>query len=126
MQNVTCFFKVSNADQFKLPEELDPKEKLPFSWKWSEERQDDFDQNPKNCSGCRKTSRGMPSVGCDFCSNVYHLDCLDPPLCEIPRVSAKRDPNLRAYQGCQALKSKSSQFIGRREPIGSQLLKMQK
>ena len=88
---------MSNADQFKLPEELDPKEKLPFSWKWSEERQDDFDQNPKNCSGCRKTSRGMPSVGCDFCSNVYHLDCLDPPLCEIPRVSAKRDPKLRAY-----------------------------
>jgi len=26
----------------------------------------------------------VPSVQCDFCPAVYHLDCLDPPLCEIP------------------------------------------
>lgn len=76
--------QVVNAEQFKLPDALDPKEKLPFSWKWSEERQDDYDTYPKNCTQCAKTSRHVPSVGCDFCSNVYHLDCLDPPLCEIP------------------------------------------
>ena len=28
----------------------------------------------------------MPSVSCDFCPLVYHLDCLDPPICEIPTV----------------------------------------
>ena len=38
------------------------------------------------CTACFKTCRGVPSVGCDFCSSIYHLDCLDPPLCEIPRV----------------------------------------
>ncbi len=37
------------------------------------------------CFACSKTSRNVPSVGCDFCPNVYHLDCLNPPLCEIPK-----------------------------------------
>ena len=76
-----------NAEQFKLPPELHPNEQLPFSWKWKEERQDDYDTYPKNCYVCGKTSRGMPTVACDFCPLVYHLDCLDPPLCEIPTVS---------------------------------------
>ena len=78
-----------NAEQFKLPPELHPNEQLPFSWKWKEERQDDYDTYPKNCYVCGKTSRGMPTVACDFCPLVYHLDCLDPPLCEIPTVSKK-------------------------------------
>lgn len=77
--------QVSNAEQFKLPDELEPREQLPFSWKWSDERQDDFSTYPKNCCVCSKTSRGVPSVACDFCVSVYHLDCLDPPLCEMPR-----------------------------------------
>ena len=79
--------QVVNAEEFKLPKELENKESLPFSWKWSDERHDDYDQFPKNCAGCSKTSRKVPSIGCDFCPSVYHLDCLDPPLCEIPRVS---------------------------------------
>jgi len=82
--------QVINATQFNLPEALDPREPLPFSWKWSDERQDDYDAHPRLCFACSKTSRGVPSVGCDFCPNVYHLDCLDPPLCEIPRVSLHR------------------------------------
>lgn len=79
--------QVMNAEQFKLPPELHPNEQLPFSWKWKEERQDDYDTYPKNCFVCGKTSRGMPTVACDFCPLVYHLDCLDPPLTEIPTVS---------------------------------------
>ncbi len=27
----------------------------------------------------------MPAVACDYCPNIFHLDCLDPPLAEIPR-----------------------------------------
>ena len=30
-------FQVTNADQFKLPREMEMHEKLPFSWKWSNE-----------------------------------------------------------------------------------------
>lgn len=73
-----------NAEQFKLPPELNPNEHLPFSWKWKDERQDDNDVYSKNCAICSKSSRGVPSVACDFCPMMYHLDCLDPPLCEIP------------------------------------------
>lgn len=73
-----------NAEQFKLPPELNPNEHLPFSWKWKDERQDETDVYSKNCAICSKSSRGVPSVSCDFCPMVYHLDCLDPPLCEIP------------------------------------------
>jgi len=76
--------QVTNAEEFKLPQELHPHENLPFSWKWKEERRDGNDTFPKNCAVCGKTSRGVPSVSCDFCPLVYHLDCLDPPLCEIP------------------------------------------
>lgn len=78
--------QVMNAEQFKLPPELQPNEQLPFSWKWKDERQDDNDSLPKICVVCGKSTRGVPSVACDFCPNVYHLDCLDPPLCEIPTV----------------------------------------
>ena len=78
---------MTNAEEFKLPQELHPHENLPFSWKWKEERRDGNDTFPKNCAVCGKTSRGVPSVSCDFCPLVYHLDCLDPPLCEIPTVS---------------------------------------
>ena len=78
--------QISNAEEFALPKNLETKETLPFSWKWADERQDDFDTYPKNCQNCQKTSRGVPALGCDFCGSVYHLDCLDPPLCEIPKV----------------------------------------
>ena len=30
--------------------------------------------------GCRKG----PLVSCDYCSNMYHLDCLTPPLTSLP------------------------------------------
>ena len=79
--------QVVNAEQFVLPKELESSESLPFSWKWRDERQDDFDANPKLCFNCQKSSRKIPTIACDFCPAVFHLDCLDPPLCEVPKVS---------------------------------------
>lgn len=80
--------QVANADQHKLAPEFNPQENLPWSWKWSEEREDEKDSHKtKLCNVCSKSGRNMPSVACDFCPLVYHLDCLNPPLCEIPRVS---------------------------------------
>lgn len=69
-----------------------------YSWKWKEERQDDNDTFPKNCAICGKTSRGVPTVACDFCPLVYHLDCLDPPLCEIPTVSLFFDTLYKSHR----------------------------
>lgn len=31
-----------------------------------------------------RSSRLGPLVQCDFCPCVFHMDCLDPPLAEIP------------------------------------------
>merc|ERR1712226_1262800 len=77
--------QVMNAEQFKLPNEMDPKEELPFSWKWADDKADQDDHGPKFCYVCRKANRGMPAIACDYCSSIFHLDCLDPPLSEIPR-----------------------------------------
>ena len=84
--------QVMNAEQFKLPTELEARENLPFSWKWADERNQQESEAADNiyakyCSVCSRASRGMPAVKCDFCPSMYHLDCLDPPLCEVPRVS---------------------------------------
>jgi hypothetical protein len=90
--SIFAFLKVVNAEQFKLPRELESRESLPFSWKWSDERQqDDLDHAPRNCSVCHKNSRGVPAVGCDFCPCIFHLDCLDPPLCDVPKVLSPTD-----------------------------------
>ena len=89
----TLNFQVSNAEQFHLPAELDPHENLPFSWKWSDDNiGGDSNSSSKICANCSKSSRGVPAIACDFCPNIFHLDCLDPPLAEIPRV---RNPNLQ-------------------------------
>ena len=96
---IIAYFQISNAEQFNLPPELNPHEHLPFSWKWKEERHDENETFPKNCTVCNKFSRGMPIVSCDFCPCVYHLDCLDPPLCEVPSVSKhySRTPQFRKF-----------------------------
>ncbi len=97
--------KVINAEQFKLPLELESSEILPFSWKWSDERAAD-DLEPHGggngrkllCFVCAKSSRNMPAVACDFCPNVYHLDCLDPPLCEVPSKVCDNNDNYVLYR----------------------------
>jgi hypothetical protein len=63
-------FQVMNAEQFKLPAELNPQEQLPYSWKWKDERQDDHETFPKNCCVCLKSSRG---TSC-FLDTPEHVD----------------------------------------------------
>lgn len=37
------------------------------------------------CYACNKSSLGKrPIITCDFCSQNWHLDCLDPPLANPP------------------------------------------
>lgn len=37
------------------------------------------------CYHCNKSSQGRrPIIKCDFCSDYWHLDCLDPPLSNPP------------------------------------------
>ncbi|KAI6653691.1 PHD finger protein 12-like [Oopsacas minuta] len=36
------------------------------------------------CFYCNKTSQTGPTVLCDFCPLMFHLDCLDPPLTNAP------------------------------------------
>lgn len=36
------------------------------------------------CFTCRKSCRRAPLVSCDYCPLLFHLDCLDPPLCALP------------------------------------------
>lgn len=38
----------------------------------------------KVCFTCRKSCKNAPLVACDYCPLLYHLDCLDPPLCALP------------------------------------------
>merc|ERR1712083_1135240 len=37
------------------------------------------------CHVCVKSSRVGSLVKCDYCPLSFHLDCLDPPLSEVPR-----------------------------------------
>ncbi len=81
--------RVMNPEQFSLPAELDPKTALPFDWKWrSEQKQDPNGDSDllKRCFYCSKANRNMPTVQCDFCPLAFHLDCLNPPLCDVPKV----------------------------------------
>lgn len=38
----------------------------------------------KICFECRKSCKQAPLVACDYCSLLFHQDCLDPPLTAIP------------------------------------------
>lgn len=38
------------------------------------------------CDGCgRCTDNVRPIIRCDYCPSRFHLDCLDPPLADVPR-----------------------------------------
>ncbi|CAB4054876.1 unnamed protein product [Lepeophtheirus salmonis] len=53
------------------------------------------------------TSRGVPSLACDYCSSAYHLDCLDPPLCEIPKDTWMCPTHVEHFIDSNLLKSTS-------------------
>lgn len=38
----------------------------------------------KKCYECGKSCRVAPLLACDYCSLLYHLDCLNPPLTAPP------------------------------------------
>lgn len=38
----------------------------------------------RTCFICRKGWRKAPLINCDYCPLVYHIDCIDPPLTNIP------------------------------------------
>jgi len=78
-----------NAVEFELPKAINLPERFPYSWKWSTDEkrrkvEEDSDK-PLMCYICGKTNRVGPLVTCDYCPLSFHLDCLDPPMSEIPR-----------------------------------------
>jgi len=78
-----------NAVEFELPEEINLPERFPYSWKWSTDEKrrkvEEESDKPIMCYVCGKTNRVGPLVTCDYCPLSFHLDCLDPPMSEIPR-----------------------------------------
>lgn len=80
-----------NATEFELPKAINLSEVFPYSWKWStDEKRRSVETECERgthimCYVCCKTSRAGPMVTCDFCPLSFHLDCLDPPMSEIPR-----------------------------------------
>ena len=46
-----------------------------------EEEEEDDSQHDQFCKVCKE---GGDVILCDFCSCVYHLHCLNPPLKEVP------------------------------------------
>lgn len=68
---------------YKFGKEVTPKQPIPL---------DPYraltDKNSKaiNCYVCQKSSDGKRVIiPCDYCPKYYHLDCLDPPLADVPR-----------------------------------------
>lgn len=38
----------------------------------------------KLCFMCRKSCKKAPLIACDYCTSLFHQDCLDPPLTALP------------------------------------------
>lgn len=49
----------------------------------SQEPVEEFD-NPTYCEVCRQSDREDRMLLCDNCDMGYHLECLNPPLAEVP------------------------------------------
>ena len=87
------------AQEFQPPLELGAaSERFPYAWKWSSDgersrrvRGQEEEQEPgaptkvRLCYTCVRSSRLGPLISCDFCPCAFHMDCLDPPLAELPR-----------------------------------------
>ena len=88
-----------NAKEFQLPHSFGQSSNtFPFSWKWSSEQdrkrlkggEGEPELEPgqnkiRLCYSCVRSSRLGPLISCDFCPCAFHMDCLDPPLSEVPR-----------------------------------------
>nr|CAD7266830.1 unnamed protein product [Timema shepardi] len=90
-----------NPQQFSLPKEMIPIlpfpgiDKLPRPGKikkgnGSKRKYVDQDKEGAGassgikCAHCGRSGSNKNLIACDFCSSVYHLDCLDPPLTSMP------------------------------------------
>jgi len=82
-----------NAEEFSLPKSIYVPEKFPYAWKWSTaerklksqmSEEGDSRGKLKVCYVCVRSSRVGPLIQCDFCPCLFHMDCLDPPLAELP------------------------------------------
>ena len=38
----------------------------------------------KLCFMCRRSCKKAPLIACDYCTSLFHQDCLDPPLTALP------------------------------------------
>lgn len=90
--------RYSNPTQFELPKEITCTEPLPGTSKrkWSKDSRNPPKKLPheldnglvplpaKLCFACNKSCRRAPLIQCDFCSLLFHMDCLDPPLTTLP------------------------------------------
>ncbi|KAK6739943.1 hypothetical protein RB195_008433 [Necator americanus] len=69
-----------NARQFELPVALRIDGLLPYRG-LAQPRYLVLDQP---CTVCNGMGEESPRIRCDFCRYVYHMDCLQPPLCTPP------------------------------------------
>lgn len=90
--------RYANPTQFELPREITCTEPLPGTSKrkWSKDSRNPPKKLPheldnglvplpaKLCFVCNKSCRRAPLIQCDFCSLLFHMDCLDPPLTTLP------------------------------------------
>ncbi|XP_037313950.2 PHD finger protein 12 isoform X2 [Pungitius pungitius] len=89
-----------NPTQFQLPSELTCTTALPGSSKRKRKEellgkpfrrpQHELDPNGlvplpvKVCFLCNRSCRLAPLIQCDYCSLLFHMDCLNPPLTALP------------------------------------------
>ncbi|XP_052832792.1 PHD finger protein 12 [Octopus bimaculoides] len=90
--------RYTNPTQFELPKEIVCTEPLPGTSKrkWLKDNRNPPKKLPheldnglvplpaKLCFMCNKSCRRAPLIQCDFCSLLFHMDCLDPPLTTLP------------------------------------------
>eukprot|EP00092_Neocalanus_flemingeri_P030683 GFUD01033315.1.p1 GENE.GFUD01033315.1~~GFUD01033315.1.p1 ORF type:complete len:771 (+),score=220.33 GFUD01033315.1:57-2369(+) len=129
-----------NATEFELPHAINLPEKFPYSWKWSsaDKRKKmlaDEEPEPRGqvtmCYVCVKSSRIGPLVRCDYCPISFHLDCLDPPMSEVPRDQWMCPNHVEQYLDNKILTSTSitervklwDKFA--KQPIDSNAVKLQ-
>ncbi|KAF5280728.1 hypothetical protein FQA39_LY18011 [Lamprigera yunnana] len=60
------------------------------------------------CFECRRTCRLAPLITCDYCSLLYHLDCLDPPLSTPPSGRWLCPNHVENFLDCKLLTSVSA------------------
>ncbi|KAE9417041.1 hypothetical protein Angca_003169, partial [Angiostrongylus cantonensis] len=90
-----------NAHQFVLPHAIRVDGLLPYSG-LAQPRNIIIDEPCTMCDGKKEDS---PKIRCDFCSYVYHIDCLRLPLCSPPSETWMCPHHLEPYVDSKLLTS---------------------